>query len=313
MNLDIIYIVAYIILVGLTFWYSISTYKIVKVNEKIIRENRKPYIVVDIDFLKIPFLDFIIKNIGNGPAYNIRFNIEPDIIYYKSEYKLSELPIFQEIKYMPPNKEYRFFAGNSRDLIEDKQFIDYKFIIEVEYKDIFNEVNKNRYEIDLSKYKNLIFRTKYDISDIYKLLEDFNRYIRDLKTYIKDIIDNGINTIEPIEISEIYNSNDELENKIKDNLSISRATLDIITFIIDNYSSTNQILYPFPSSFELFSLLRKIAIKINYFSNISTNKVYVNQLELLSKDLFNLTLKGIINKLEVSELKGKIDDINKKI
>ncbi len=81
------------------------------VNE--MRESRsaqtRPYVVVDIENTRHTLCDMVIKNIGNSPAIGVEIAFEPEQMYYDTGKTLSGLPIFSQMKFVVPGREYRFF------------------------------------------------------------------------------------------------------------------------------------------------------------------------------------------------------------
>jgi hypothetical protein len=80
---------------------------------KEMRESRsaqtRPYVVVDIENTRHTLCDMVIKNIGNSPAIGVEIAFEPEQMYYDTGKTLSSLPIFGQMKFVVPGREYRFF------------------------------------------------------------------------------------------------------------------------------------------------------------------------------------------------------------
>jgi len=294
----------------LTMFYVTATFCLVKENKNLRKESKMPFILFDIDVSETPIYYFVIKNIGNGPAKDIKFQIEPDIPYFKDgNIKLSEIPLFKNIKYLPPNKEIKFAFGYARNEIEGKKLYEYKFNIKIEYIDIFNKNHLNEYEIDLTKYKDLFYWKKHDIDEIYQVIEKIEKDFKDLTNYMKDILEYGLNIVPPLNYNELVNLNDNQQQIFKNDLLILKSVLEIIINNINEYSRDSKtLMVPFPNSFELLSLLKKLTIKLKYYSKV-IDKVSSYEIENLSNDLFNLSNGLFIKYDDVDSLINKIDKI----
>jgi len=141
------------------------------VNEmKVARETQlRPYIIVDFEFYKIHLCDMVIKNVGNGPAFDVKIKFEPDIVYREPDIKLSDLPIFQQMAFFPAGKEIRFFFKSMIGQFgEDAQN---QFNVNLGYKDSGGKIYDENLSLDLTLYKNLAFLGVKDFDDLVKTVE----------------------------------------------------------------------------------------------------------------------------------------------
>jgi len=76
-----------------TVIYAILTWKLVEETRKIRKIQTEPKISIDIQPKEdsIHFIDMIIQNIGLGPAYNIKFTINPDFENIKGNFYLKSV------------------------------------------------------------------------------------------------------------------------------------------------------------------------------------------------------------------------------
>ena len=94
-----------------TIVYAILTWRLVSETRKMREAQTEPKISATIQPREewINFIDMVIQNIGLGPAYNIKFEINPDFEYIKGKF-LSELGFMKNaLKYLAPNQKLQFF------------------------------------------------------------------------------------------------------------------------------------------------------------------------------------------------------------
>ena len=297
------------ILVVITCWYAYSTYRLVKENEKFRKELKKPFIVLDIDNSNPPFYYCVIKNLGNGPAKNVKFKIDPDIPYGKeSNIKLSDIPLFKNLQFIPPNKEIRFFLGSALQEIKGKPLWKYKFSIQVRYEDIFKEYHEDKYEIDLSAYEYLLRETRRDLNDFYKILGEIKKIFNEIKDSIKKMYEDRVNVAQSPNLKEIFEIKEEPETSLKNLISMVVPILEIISTQTDN---KGFIFSNYPGIFEYLSLLRKVSLKIMYISKIIHDRDTIADLaRSLSTSLFDFSIYPIIKQEEIRKILSDIEELN---
>jgi len=94
-----------------TIVYAILTWKLVSETRKMREAQTEPKVSVTIQPREewINFIDMVIQNIGLGPAYNIKFEINSDFEYMKGKF-LSELGFMKNgLKYLALNQKLQFF------------------------------------------------------------------------------------------------------------------------------------------------------------------------------------------------------------
>ncbi|NBJ14039.1 MAG: hypothetical protein FNP40_00375 [Dehalobacter sp. 4CP] len=125
----------------------------------------------------IKFIHLIIKNIGLGPAYNVKFKINPDYEDRILGGKLSEIGFIENgLPYFAPNQEFKIFLTNMAESYEEK--MKKTFEIEVIYKSNIHKEYSNTYLIDFSQLRGLssgespLYRIANDIKKIREALID---------------------------------------------------------------------------------------------------------------------------------------------
>lgn len=100
---------ATLMLAILTFFYVRATQAMVVEMRTAREEQRRPYVVLDIDYPRQGLCNLVMRNTGNAPAFDVAVLFEPDLPYQDSGLTLSKLPIFQHAAFFPDGKEVSFF------------------------------------------------------------------------------------------------------------------------------------------------------------------------------------------------------------
>lgn len=155
-----------------TIFYAILTWKLVTINEKM----REPNVIVDFQPRKewVNFMDIVIKNIGEFPAFDIKFNINPDFEYAKGKF-LSQLGYMRGISYLAPKKTIRSFITSMAEDFEKKKV---PFEIEVSYAKCSGGTRKtSNFRFDLSELEGLSQIGEDPMHKIAKNLEELKNCI----------------------------------------------------------------------------------------------------------------------------------------
>ena len=125
----------------------------------------------------INLIDFRIKNVGAGPALDIRLEVEPDF-EYDSDKWLSQLNLFKSgLKYLGPGDERRFFLTS---LAEDGDAkVGNPFEVRVSYRGTIGNEKTDRFVIDFSELEGIMqlgTPPLHEIADSMKsLAEEYRR------------------------------------------------------------------------------------------------------------------------------------------
>lgn len=132
-----------------TMIYAILTWKLVSINEDL----KNPDVIINFEPSSkwISFVYIIIKNIGKEPAYDIKFDIEPDFEFSKGKY-LSELGFMKGIKYLGPNAEKKSFLMSMAEKNEGKLK---PFDIGISYKNKKGKQLENICSFDFSEWSGM--------------------------------------------------------------------------------------------------------------------------------------------------------------
>jgi hypothetical protein len=80
----------------------------------------RPEVILDVIF-EDGLLYIAIKNIGRKSAYKISVNFEQQFTGVEGQKPISELPLFNLIEFMPPQKEIRTFLDSSTAYFSRKE------------------------------------------------------------------------------------------------------------------------------------------------------------------------------------------------
>ncbi len=163
----------------ITFAYVLATRAMVNEMRTAREAQQRPYVVLDLDYPRATICDMIIKNVGNGAAVDLRVTFDPDLEYQKSGRKLSELPIFNENRFIVPGRELRFFYGSltGKSPPTEEQGIK----ASLEYRDTEGKVYTDEIIVNPYLRRQLYFIEEKTFSDLVKAVERVNRGLKDLR------------------------------------------------------------------------------------------------------------------------------------
>jgi hypothetical protein len=166
-----------------TVIYAVLTWKLVNETIKLRKAQTEPKISIRIEPNEncMFYCDMIIENIGLGPAYNINFELDPDIKDFHKK-ALSDLNLIKNgIKYLAPGtKRQFFFAQFSEESKETKKFRD-SFQIKAFYKNSQNETIDDCFTIDFSEFSGISKLGDAPLHTIAKSLDKIEKKISSMK------------------------------------------------------------------------------------------------------------------------------------
>lgn len=165
-----------------TVVYAILTWRLTSETRKMREAQTEPKISVTIQPREewINFIDMVIQNIGLGPAYNIKFEVNPDFEYRKGNF-LSELGFMKNgLKYLAPNQKLQFFLTSIVENFEEKT--KKSFEIRVTYQNSVGKKYEDVYVIDFSQLIGLSQLGEPSLYKIAKNIEEIQKDIHHLST-----------------------------------------------------------------------------------------------------------------------------------
>ena len=112
----------------------------------------EPEIIVDILFEPEVFY-LVVKNISSRPLYLVSVHFDPPLYGLQGRQNMAELPLFQKIIFLAPQKEIRTFLDSPRSYFARgaAEQID----VEIQYRDFLGEDYQTVIHHDLEIYKSL--------------------------------------------------------------------------------------------------------------------------------------------------------------
>lgn len=174
---------ALFVLVAVTMLYALFTQQMV-VEMRTARELQvRPCVLVDFEFPRGWLMEVVVKNIGDGPARDVRFRFDHPLLNSQGQ-DFSEYPLFHEsIEFLPPHKEIRAAFDSATKYFGKKAQLPLKIIGRISYADATGQRHDDPLVIDLSIYKNLSFFGHKDMNDLVKEVEELKRAISQMKAF----------------------------------------------------------------------------------------------------------------------------------
>ncbi|KGK98964.1 hypothetical protein LI82_02675 [Methanococcoides methylutens] len=139
-----------------TVVYAILTWRLVSETRKTREAQIKPHVSVSFEQSNASgspgLLDMVMENLGEGPAYDLQFEVTPD--FEMDTVKLSEVGFIKNgLRYLGPSQKIRFFLTSLYENYEQKK--DNPFEIIVTYKDGLEKKHSELYVIDFSQFSGI--------------------------------------------------------------------------------------------------------------------------------------------------------------
>lgn len=160
-----------------TIVYAVLTWRLVSETRQMRKAQTEPKVsvIVQPKESRIYFLDIVIQNIGLGPAYEIKFELEKDFECFNGKYLGSTGVFKQGISYMAPSQKTQFFFTNMIQNHDEK--IKSVFEVKVSYKDTTGSAYSDIYTIDLSHFEGM---TQLGEPPLYKIAQSLENMQKDI-------------------------------------------------------------------------------------------------------------------------------------
>jgi hypothetical protein len=164
-----------------TIVYALLTYVLVNETRKMRHAQTEPRLDIICKPREewIALIDIVIKNIGLGPAYGIKFDI---ISLTKGKITTELIKELKEKKflstglnYLSPGQEISSFFTNTHEKFEEKMVS--QILIKVSYKNASGQKYRDRYVIDLSEFKGM---QKIGEPPLYKIAKNIEAIKKDI-------------------------------------------------------------------------------------------------------------------------------------
>lgn len=139
-----------------TIVYAVLTWKLVSETIMMRKVQTEPKISANLQPTEkdIHFIELVIQNIGLGPAYKVKFKVDPDFEDKDLKLKLSEVGFIKDGLYIfAPNQKLKFPLVSLYKDFNEK--IEKSFKLTITYQNIIGDTYKEEYPIDLSQFRGL--------------------------------------------------------------------------------------------------------------------------------------------------------------
>jgi len=120
-------------------------------------DNDAPNVIIDFEIDgELVFIS--IKNSTNYPAINVRIKASDSIIGLEGKKDITDLAVFNEIRYLAPYKEIKIFIDSYNSFFEHLKKTEIDFALY--YTDENGQAFRKKILHDLSIYKDLVFFIK---------------------------------------------------------------------------------------------------------------------------------------------------------
>jgi hypothetical protein len=166
-----------------TLVYAIITGRMLSETKRMRESQTEPYIFINVQPMERArfILNMVIQNIGPGPAYDLRFKVEPDILLGTGN-NLSEINLMKQgFKYLAPNQKLECIVAHS--ITEAKKKEKTLHYVTVYYKNKNKKTREHTYILDFTEYFGMV----YSEADPYKgVIEKLETIHRDIDGVTKD-------------------------------------------------------------------------------------------------------------------------------
>ncbi len=175
-----------------TVVYAVLTYQLTSETRKMREAQTEPKISISIQHREeyIKLLDMIVENIGQGPAYGVKFEVDPDFEIVKG-YFLSQLGFVKNgVAYFAPKQKIEFFLTNIAEGFNDKVNIEIK--IKVTYSSKTGKRYEDEYIISFKELAGLISlespksKIAYALERSERDLDKISSYLDQLKETLRN-------------------------------------------------------------------------------------------------------------------------------
>ena len=182
MNLGEILMVIFTAVVALsTGVYALLTWRLVSETRRLRQVQTEPRVSVRLELAERVGhggLELVIRNEGQGPAQNIRFNFQGDPTYFighGQQQPINQIPVIKNgLPYLGPSQSFRFLLGwlfgESFDRANREPWT-----FQIDYENLASKSKKDTYSLDFSQFAGLIVGSGAPLVRIEKHLESIQK------------------------------------------------------------------------------------------------------------------------------------------
>lgn len=166
---------AYLVVFGVLYYLLVRLYREVldETREGRVAQER-PQVLVEADYTRLPSVDLIIRNIGQGAAKDISFEFSSHVEDYEG-FVLTDLPYFKRgLGFLAPSAEIRAYwdtLENVTAMLEKKGFED-GIAVTAHYKDLNEKIYADRWAFDPLLYADSHHVRQSNMDDLVKAIRE---------------------------------------------------------------------------------------------------------------------------------------------
>lgn len=165
-----------LLLAGGIAWWQASEAR------KLRLERSRPFVILDLEVHQT-IAEFRITNIGATLARNIRFEFDPPLKSTRDDHpgstSLADLNLFAKgIPSLPPGKEIVLIFDQLPTRMEEGRDLPDDYEVTISYEDTLGRKHSETMTVGYSHRRNMVYRTRYGLSDIHKRLEEIAREMK---------------------------------------------------------------------------------------------------------------------------------------
>ena len=165
-----------------TIVYAVLTWRLVSETKMMRKAQTEPKISASLQSTEedIHFIELVIQNIGLGPAYDVRFNVDPDFEEKDLKLNLSKVGFIRDGLYIfSPNQKIKFPVAFLYNNFEDK--IKKYFKLKISYRNGVGDLYIEEYPIDFAQFSGI---SQIGKPPIYELADSVKEIQKDIAKII---------------------------------------------------------------------------------------------------------------------------------
>jgi hypothetical protein len=173
---------AYLVVFGILYYMLVRLYREVLEETREGRQSQeRPQILVEAEYTRLPSVDLVIRNIGNGAAKNISFEFSSRVEDSEG-FVLTDLPYFKRgLGFLAPEAEVRAYWDNLDNVIrmlKEKGFEE-GITVSARYEDLSGKPYTDRWTFDPLLYEDRHNTRQSNMDDLVNSIREVSRKLDD--------------------------------------------------------------------------------------------------------------------------------------
>jgi len=165
-----------LVVIALSFFTIRLTAATVKENMLLRRAETDPHVAVYCD---VPegqqIIDVVIKNLGRGPAYNVRCVFDTAEMTRLGK-TLDEYPFFQHLEFLAPQAEIRAFVDVASSLLEKRTFTPVR--VTVSYRSSDMRAITESFQLDPYVFEGIPVRDDHSLDKLIRAIDNNTKAVK---------------------------------------------------------------------------------------------------------------------------------------